>query len=83
MSANTRKADSNAEQKKTPRYQNIPLKPDTYARMTAFKHRNPLVNRSYDEALNEILDSMKFPQSEELQSPHLPIGLSELEEDSE
>jgi len=83
MSAEKTNSNSNAEQKKTPRYQNIPLKPNTYARMTAFKHRNPLVNRSYDEALNEILDSMKFPQSEELQSPHLPIGLSEHEEDKE
>lgn len=53
-------------------YKNVALHECTYARLTAFKNLNPLVDKSFDAALNEVLDAIEFPQADEIENMYLP-----------
>jgi len=53
-------------------YKNVALHECTYARLTAFKNQNPLVDKSFDAALNEVLDAIEFPQADEIENMYLP-----------
>jgi len=53
-------------------YKNVALHECTYARLTAFKNQNPLVDKSFDAAINEVLDAIDFPQSGEIENMYLP-----------
>ena len=44
----------------------IPVKEPTRTRLRAFTNRNLLDRKSYDEAVNELLDSIDFATAEEL-----------------
>jgi len=44
----------------------IPVKEPTRTRLRAFANRNLLDRKSYDEAVNELLDSIDFATAEEL-----------------
>ena len=53
-------------------YKNVALHGCTYARLTAFKNQNPLVDKSFDAAINEVLDAIDFPQADEIENISLP-----------
>jgi len=53
-------------------YKNVALHECTYARLTAFKNLHPLVDKSFDTALNDALDAIEFPQADEIESMYLP-----------
>lgn len=53
-------------------YKNVALHECTYARLTAFKNLNPLVDKSFDAALNEVLDAIEFPQADEIENMYMP-----------
>jgi len=40
--------------------------------LTAYKNDNPLIEKSYDEAINEILEKIDFPQAEKIENKYLP-----------
>lgn len=51
---------------------NVCLHRDTHTRLTAYKNDNPLIEKSYDEAINEILEKIDFPQAEMIENKYLP-----------
>ena len=64
-------------------YKNVALHECTYARLTAFKNHNPLVDKSFDAAINEVLDAIEFPQADEIENMYLPnveFGSDDIEE---
>jgi hypothetical protein len=50
---------------------NVCLHRDTHTRLTAYKNDNPLIEKSYDEAINEILEKIDFPQAEMIENKYL------------
>jgi len=50
----------------------IPVKETTRDRLRAFRNRNPLDRKSYDEAVNELLDQVEFATAEELNAKYRP-----------
>jgi hypothetical protein len=51
----------------------IPVKENTRDRLRAFSNRNLLDRKSYDEAVNELLDQVEFATAEELNAEYRPI----------
>jgi hypothetical protein len=41
--------------------------------LTAYKNYNPLANKTFDEAVNEILDSVGFPEADVFENPAFPV----------
>ena len=64
---------------------NISLQRDTHARVTAYKHltahKRPRISKmrrstrrkTFDEAVNELLDSVGFPEADAFENPEFPI----------
>ncbi|GAB6863172.1 hypothetical protein ACFR97_16395 [Haloplanus litoreus] len=52
----------------------IPVKENTRDRLRAFSNRNLLDRKSYDEAVNELLDQVEFATAEELNEEYRPVG---------
>lgn len=52
----------------------IPVKENTRDRLRAFSNRNLLDRKSYDEAVNELLDQVEFATAEELNAEYRPVG---------
>ena len=64
---------------------NISLHRDTHARITAYKRltahkrprisktRHPTRRKAFDEAINELLDSVGFPEADAFENPEFPI----------
>lgn len=50
----------------------IPVKESTRDRLRAFSNRNLLDRKSYDEAVNELLDQVEFATAEELNAEYRP-----------
>jgi hypothetical protein len=50
----------------------IPVKENTRDRLRAFRNRNLLDRKSYDEAVNELLDQVEFATVEELNAEYRP-----------
>ncbi|WP_144262398.1 hypothetical protein [Haloglomus irregulare] len=50
----------------------IPVKENTRDRLRAFSNRNLLDRKSYDEAVNELLDQVEFATVEELNAEYRP-----------
>jgi hypothetical protein len=48
----------------------IPVKENTRDRLRAFSNRNLLDRKSYDEAVNELLDQVEFATAEELNAEY-------------
>ncbi|MDX1745039.1 MAG: hypothetical protein R3324_03800 [Halobacteriales archaeon] len=51
----------------------IPVKENTRDRLRAFSNRNLLDRKSYDEAVNELLDQVEFATAEELNAEYRPV----------
>ena len=51
----------------------IPVKENTRDRLRAFRNRNLLDRKSYDEAVNELLDQVEFATAEELNAEYRPV----------
>jgi hypothetical protein len=51
----------------------IPVKESTRDRLRAFRNRNLLDRKSYDEAVNELLDQVGFATVEELNAEYRPV----------
>jgi hypothetical protein len=52
---------------------NVCLHRNTHTRLTAYKNYNPLANKTFDEAVNEILDSVGFPEADVFENPAFPV----------
>lgn len=50
----------------------IPVRESTRDRLRAFGNRNLLDRKSYDEAVNELLDQVEFATAEELNAKYRP-----------
>lgn len=51
---------------------NIALHTETHVRLTAYKNFNPLMNKTFDEAVGELLDAIEFPQPDQFESQFVP-----------
>jgi hypothetical protein len=51
----------------------IPVRESTRDRLRAFRNRNPLDRKTYDEAVNELLDQVEFATAEELNAEYRPV----------
>jgi hypothetical protein len=51
---------------------NVALYSPAKTRLTAYKNDNPLKKMTFDEAVNELLDEIGFPQAEEIENKYLP-----------
>jgi hypothetical protein len=49
------------------------VKENTRDRLRAFSNRNLLDRKSYDEAVNELLDQVEFATAEELNAEYRPV----------
>lgn len=52
---------------------NVCLHRETHTRLTAYKNFNPLASKTFDEAVNEILDSLGFPDADSFENPAFPM----------
>jgi hypothetical protein len=62
---------------------NVCLHRDTHTRLTAYKNYNPLNHKTFDTAVNEILDEIDFPEADEIGSMFLPSMTEDRSTDSE
>lgn len=51
---------------------NVCLHRNTHTRLTAYKNFNPLASKTFDEAVNEILDALDFPEAAAFENPMFP-----------
>lgn len=51
---------------------NVCLHRETHARLTAYKNFNPLASKTFDEAINEALDAISFPEADAFENPTFP-----------
>lgn len=51
---------------------NVCLHKGTHTRLTAYKNYNPVQRKTFDQAVNEILDEIEFPESDEFESKYIP-----------
>jgi hypothetical protein len=72
MSDNISNNNQSEDRASATTYKNVALHECTYARLTAFKNQNPLVDKSFDAAINEVLDAIDFPQADEIENMYLP-----------
>lgn len=73
MPANSKNGNRSTDKRaSSTTYVNVALRRNTHTRLTAFKNYNPLIQRSFDEAINEALDTIDFPQAEEIENVHIP-----------
>lgn len=69
MSANSNSEDSASPKSESPNvYKTAPVLSETHKRLTAFKKGNlpPLSEKSFDEAVNDLLDAVGFPEADEI-----------------
>ncbi|WP_251344547.1 hypothetical protein [Haloplanus halophilus] len=61
---------------------NVCLRRETHARLTAYKNFNPFVDKTFDEAVTELLDTIEFPEPDEFESVYIPsITLSKSDDE--
>jgi len=51
---------------------NVCLRRETHRRLSAYKNYNPLSNKTFDEAVNEILDTVEFPEADAFENIAFP-----------
>jgi hypothetical protein len=51
---------------------NVCLRRETHARLTAYKNYNPFVDKTFDEAVTDLLDTIEFPDPDEFESVFVP-----------
>lgn len=51
---------------------NVALHPDTHKRLMAVKNNVPLQKRTFNDAVNDILNVIDFPAADEIENAHFP-----------
>lgn len=52
---------------------NVCLRRETHRRLTAYKNLNPLASKTFDKAVNDILDAVEFPEADAFENLAFPV----------